>query len=163
MISEFDYVKSIIITNDSLVGDVMPRIRAIELNIPEEKTVFQFEKKEFNLLYNLIKSAISTRPDKTKRVERWECFDRDGIICEKKKKALLKAREKNKSATEGYINERALLNLLDNSTVDFTGFSRGYRINMAKIYLSEIKTMSNKMLETSWNQTLKKRVELLGL
>ena len=92
--SGFDIVMRCLRKNERLIGFVSIRGRMIKTWITGPRTCFQFEPKEFDMLLTLIKRAIATRPDKTKRVEHWECFNLKGEYSERIETNLLKSRNK---------------------------------------------------------------------
>ena len=92
--SDFDLVMDCLRRDERLIGFVSTRGRMIKTWLTGPKTCFQFEAKEFDMLLTLIKRAIVTRKDKTKRVEHWECFDLKGEYSERIETNLLKSRNK---------------------------------------------------------------------
>ena len=112
--------------------------------------IFSMDQREFKKVYKLIIEEIRARPDKTKRVEWWECFDADGNKSDKKRSRLLKSREKVPASIGPMVNRKALKQLCGKYSVpDYMG----------SLFLNEIRLDPNNKA----NQERVETAKILGL
>lgn len=159
----FIYIERVLKTNPKMISAVSENLKMIHVDNNDSRSVFRFSSEEFQKLKVMIKKEIMTRPNPLDRVEWWECFDRDGNYCEKKKESLLNMRHKMKGKTKVEANENALLQMYELYFPEMVGYSKNYKLKFAELLINEIRLMSGNIKQKEKNNKMYGRAELLGL